>query len=636
VYGIGVFDLVCMMCHQHRWFVLPCLSLQAIVAFSCAAFAQDLLNDNPTYSSFNLALRPYATLPANDNSIVGMTTRAGDSRLYVTTEQGRIYTTNTDTNGNTTAAPWFDVAAAETALGHSINYFTSQTGLQSVAFHPDFDHVGTSGYGKFYTTMLEHPPGSTAGHFYLGDSVRGPSVDADSVLAEWTYDHATGQVVTNSYRELFRVNMPLLDHPIKMAAFNPYAKPGDSDYGLLYVTHGDSNVKESSNDDPQHLDNALGKMIRINPLQSGASRYTIPASNPFAFSNDPAVLKEIYAYGLRNPHTFSFNRDSNNNIDILAGDIGRNNVEEVNLIVGGANYGWPEREGTFVHLQLPDSDPNEGYITGVSALPANEATFGYQFPVAQYDHNAGYSEISTGSAIATGFVIRNGSDPNLNNQLILADFSYRDGLVYHADFDQMLGAVTKLNANDPSRDQLGELTQAVLHKLHLALDQDNNPNTPPHIFDSFLGLLNASRADTRFGEGTLGEMYISSKVNGTIYLVTSSVPLPGDYNHNGVVDAADYLVWRKSWNQTGYQLAADGDGNGVVNMLDYTIWRSHFGQVWLGSGSGSSVGETVGIPEPGTAWMLLIGLATISVSIRRLPRRQFVVLNVIAGLNIEL
>jgi hypothetical protein len=86
------------------------------------------------------------------------------------------------------------------------------------------------------------------------------------------------------------------------------SNPGDGDYGLLYMTHGDSNVKTSPNDDPQHLGNVLGKMIRIDPLQSGANRYTVPPTNPFAGVNDPGVLKDVYAYGFRNPHTFSFNR----------------------------------------------------------------------------------------------------------------------------------------------------------------------------------------------------------------------------------------------------------------------------------------------------------------------------------------
>jgi hypothetical protein len=526
-----------------------------------------------------------------------MTTRTGDSRLYVTTEGGSIYTIDTDATGHKTANEWFDVHNAEISLGHPLFGNFSQLGLQSVAFHPDFDRVGTPGYGKLYTTMLEQRPTDSTGHFYLGDSAHGSNIAEDGVLAEWTYNHQTGQVDTNSYRELFRVNMPILDHPIKQARFNPYSQPGDEDYGLLYMTHGDSNTKESPTDDPQHLGNVLGKMIRINPLQSGSSRYTIPATNPFATSSDPGVLKEIYAYGLRNPHTYSFNRDDQNHIDILAGDIGRNNVEEVDLITSGANYGWPKREGTFVHLQLPDSDPNEGYITGVAPLPANEAANGYTFPVAQYDHNAGYSEINTGSAIASGFVIRNASDPNLHNQLILNDFADRDGLVYHVDFGDMISAVTKLDAGDPQRDQPADLTQAELHKLHLALDADSDPSTPPQIYDNFKSLLNATRSDTRYGEGMLGEMYISSKVNGTIYLVTNSVPLVGDYNHNGQVDAADYVVWRESSGQAGYQLAADGNGDGTVDSTDYDLWRAHFGAVWSApGGGGANAGGAV--PEP--------------------------------------
>jgi hypothetical protein len=592
-----------------RHFALLWLSLQSLVAFSPPASAQDLLNDNPAYSPFNLELRPYATLPLSDRRIIGMTTRLGDTRLYVTTEGGTIYTINIDGGGNTIPVTWFDVGSAQSALGHPLYGNNSQLGLQSVAFHPDFDRVGTLGYGKLYTTMLEHRPANNTGHFYLGDSAAGPGVAADGVLVEWTFNHQANQVETNSYRELFRVNLPMLDHAIKQARFNPYANPGDEDYGLLYLTHGDSNAKESPNDDPQHLGNVLGKMIRINPLQSGADRYTIPPANPFASSNDPGVLKEIYAYGLRNPHTFSFNQDDQNNIRIIVGDIGRNNIEEVNLITPGGNYGWPEREGTFVHLQLPDSDPDEGYITGVSALPTNEVSFGYTFPVAQYDHNAEYSEINTGSAIASGFVIRNGSDPNFHDQLIFNDFSNHDGIVYHADFTEMLNATAVLDVNDPLHDQPSELTQVLLHKLRLSLDHDNNPSTPPQVYDDFPSLLNWPRSDTRYGEGVLGEMYISSKVNGTIYLVSNSMPLIGDYNRDGIVGAADYIIWRNSLGETGYHLPADGDGNGVINATDYDVWRAHFSQNWPASIGAASVnidGSLV-ISEP-TVFLLISGI----------------------------
>jgi hypothetical protein len=197
--------------------------LPASVVFCRLTVAQDLLNDNPTYSAFNLELRPYATLPVDDGRIIGMTTRQGDTRLYVTTEGGSIYTINTDEGGITTPDMWFDVRSAQSALGHPLYGSNSQMGLQSVAFHPDFDHIGTSGYGKLYTTMLEQRPANTAGHLYLGDSAHGSGVAADGVLAEWTFNHLTNQVETNSYRELFRANMPLLDHPIKQARFNLYA-----------------------------------------------------------------------------------------------------------------------------------------------------------------------------------------------------------------------------------------------------------------------------------------------------------------------------------------------------------------------------------------------------------------------------
>ena len=452
-------------------------------------------------------------------------------------------------------------------------------------------------------------------------------------MAEWTYNFQTGQVDGNSYRELFRVNMPLEDHPIKQLKFDPYARPGDEDYGLLYVTHGDSNPQNSPNDDPQDRGDALGKMLRINPLQSGADRYTIPATNPFATSNDPNTLKELFAYGFRNPHTFSFNRDAQGKVRILVGDIGRSNVEEVDLVTAGGNYGWTKREGTFVHKQgtINDVNGDAGYIVGVSALPADEATTGvdaygtrYTYPVAQYDHNSANTEIAddwTGTSIASGFVINNGSDPALQNQLIFNNFAYSTGDVYHTDFNDMLNAVTQLDPNDPTRDQPTDLTQAVKYRVQLALDDDSNPATPPITADDLNDLLGVFRNDARYGEGVLGEMYISTKDSGlrSIYLVTNTVPLPGDYNRDHVVDAADYTVWRDSLGKSGYLLAADGNGDGIVDSLDYSVWQGHFGQVWSVTGSGT--GSAAAVPEPPSLMMLAIGAFTIGIFSGGRPNR---------------
>jgi len=573
--------------------------------------AQDLLNDNPTYSPFNLELRPYVTMPSGSANIISMTTRLGDNKLYVTTQEGNIHAVAPNANGTGTLSTWFDI----NTTGISLSGSSGQLGLQSIAFHPQFDQPGTPGYGKFYTTMLRSVSSGESA-FYLGDSPRGSTVNADGVLAEWSYDHESSTF--GSFRELFRVKMPVYDHPIKQARFNPYSQPGDEDYGLLYVTHGDSAEQHSPGDFPQLLGNALGKMIRIDPLDpdgDGSARYSIPATNPFADSVEPNLLKELYAYGFRNPHNFSFNRDDNGDVHILVGNIGRANVEEIELALPGNNYGWPKREGTFVEKQIPNSDPNAGYITGVDPLPANEVDFDYSFPIAQFDHNTTPGQIASGTSIASGHVIRNGSDPNLENQLIFSNFSQNLSFAYHADFDEMLAAVTKLDADDLNRDEPSELTQAPVHLLHLALDHDNDPNTPVQIYDDFNSLLGQGRNDTRFGEGVFGEMFISTKYSGgLIYLVTNSVPLLGDFNQDRVVNAADYTVWRNSYNVTGYHLAADANGDAKVDAADYDIWKSHFGETW-GSGGGAG---SLAIPEP--ACGALFVLAWILLSFRRVHR----------------
>jgi hypothetical protein len=543
-----------------------------------------------------------------------MTTRPGDARSYITTQEGYVFVLNPNTNGTGSPVQFFNFTSALSAAGRSMSGSSGQQGLQSVAFHPDFNRSGQPGYGKLYTSYLENRPANTSGLNFLGNSASGMGVNVDGVLSEWTFDFDTQQVDSASFRELFRVRMPHYDHPIKQARFNPHAVPGDADYGLLYLTHGDSNVKHSPNDDPLDLANALGKMLRIDPLQSGSDRYTIPDSNPFADSSDPSLLKEIYAYGFRNPHTYSFNEDDEGHVHILAGDIGRNNIEEINLILPGANYGWTEREGTFVHLQSPDSDPSAGYITGVAPLPSNEATLRLTYPVAQYDHDSDYSEVSSGNAVATGHVIRNGSDPALRDQFIFTDFSRRTvNNSYHTDFNEMLAAVTQLEADDPSRDEPAELTQAVIHGLPLALDHDGNSGTPAQLYDDFLTLLQGTtspftnRTDIRFGEGPFGEMYVTSKVNGRIYLVTNSVPVPGDFDADGAVTGRDFLVWQREIGDTGGQSPADANRDDVVDAADLAIWTEHYGQVY-----GVAQLAASAVPEPATALQFAAAMLAIA------------------------
>ena len=82
------------------------------------------------------------------------------------------------------------------------------------------------------------------------------------------------------------------------------------------------------------------------------------------------------------------------------------------------------------------------------------------------------------------------------------------------------------------------------------------------------------------------------------------VGLTGDYNLNGIVDGADYVVWRNSQGQTGVGLAADGDFDGQITVADYGVWRSRFGQTVPGSGAGAT--DAV-VPEPASLVLLLAG-----------------------------
>jgi glucose/arabinose dehydrogenase len=601
---------------------LACLMVIVVcgLASSVHTAEQDLLNDPLNFSGTTLHIRPYAALPNGFNDIIGMTHRPDDTRMYVTASEGTIFAINDNGAGTTSAVPWFNASAAlQAATGRSMSGDTGQRGLQSVAFHPDFGNAGTQGYGKLYTTMLENRPANPASPAfkYLGNSTYGNG-GGDGVLAEWTYNHGTGQVNANSYRELFRVNMPNYDHPIKQAKFNPYAQPGDEDYGLLYMTHGDSNNQDSLNNDPQDLGDVLGKMIRINPLQSGANRYTIPATNPFASSVIPNVLKEVYAYGMRNPHTFSFNPDDQGGIHILVGDIGRDNIEEVNLVQPGHNYGWGKREGTFVHLQKIAPHVDSGYILGVDDLPANEATVGidgygtrYTYPVAQWDHNGADVDVGadwwTGNSIATSFVVQNGSDPALHNQFIHLNFASNHGDVYHNDFDAILNAVTQLNPSDPSRDEPGELTQAENFRLHISYDDDNNPTTTPQLTDDFNRVFdpNWARSDARFAAGLLGEMYISSKWDGRVYIVTNSIPYNADFDDDGDVDGRDFLIWQRNFNtDDGYGSMGDANHDGLVNDQDLAIWQDQYGT------QSPPLSASTAIPEPTSLTLvLLIGVS---------------------------
>ncbi|HUU32815.1 MAG TPA: PQQ-dependent sugar dehydrogenase, partial [Vicinamibacterales bacterium] len=262
----------------------------------------------------------------------------GTGRRFVVDQNGIIYQIHADDSYSV----FLDVAAATDLVADQ-----GQRGLSSAAFHPDHHGVGAPGEGRFYTSS-QHPADVTPDFPLPG----GAFAVHHSVVYEWlAYANDPDAIDPTSARVLLRIAEAYGDHNMGQIAFDPNPGPADPDYGLLYIAMGDGgNVCcPRPSVDPlyvgQDLTSPLGAMLRIDPLESGSDPYTIPLANVFAADGDPNTLGEIWAYGLRNPHRFSW--DEGGTGRMLISDIGQANVEEINLGANGANFGWSEREGPY-------------------------------------------------------------------------------------------------------------------------------------------------------------------------------------------------------------------------------------------------------------------------------------------------
>jgi len=468
---------------------LPTISDDQQVSWSFAA----------TPSGLEVHIQPFVEMPLASN---GQPARWNDlssfgDRLFAVDEQdGRVYEI-TDRR----ATLWFDISnAVQSQTGRALDISnTFHGGVRGIAFHPDF-----ATNGKFYASLMEQRPDNTELHKYISDD---SAIDADGVLVEWTADTTTYTIEPASYREVFRVGVPQYDHPIKQIAFNQNTNAGESDFGHLYIAHGDGSIA-STLAGTGLGNNALGKIMRIDPLQGGSENYSIPADNPFI--SDTSLPAEVFSYGHRNPHHLAFSKDGH----LMTTEAGRDNIEEVNLVENGQNYGWSQREGAYVHLDTG----NLG--AGISALPEDDAINGFTYPVVQFGHTGSLGTEFTGQSLGGGHVVENGSP--LDGQFFYIDFP-KSGILFHSALDDMLQANTK---GAPET-----LSSAQSFIATVKFDHDSNPDTAAldndlkQIVQSASGYVNLNdRVDVRIEQGPNGIMYMMSKRNNMIYLVTSSLP----------------------------------------------------------------------------------------------------------------
>lgn len=413
----------------------------------------------------------------------------GTGRVFVNDLRGPLYCWS-----GASVTLWLDLAVAFPSLSTAPGL---ATGFVSFAFHPDF-----ATNGRFYTVHTE-VAGATPPNLWPALPT---AIAQHSVLSEFQASDPGAAVFSGTHRELMRVAAPHRFHNLGEIGFDPSQAPGDPEYGLLYVGAGDfGSVASGQPGQLQRLDTVLGTILRIDPLAGPFWRggffydYGIPAGNPFASDADPATWGEIYAYGVRNAHRLVWDPAGEGTLFVT--DVGEENLEEIDLVSPGRNFGWPLREGTFA--LDPSIDPGV-----VFALPPGDA--GSVYPAAQYDH-------AEGRAIAGGVIARGAGVPALEGRFVTGDIV--EGRLFYAD----VAALESADDGDPA-------TLAPLHRLHL--ERAGEPATLQGVVDAALGSPGISRVDLRLARGPGGEVLVLTKQDGYVRRIATApsavpaMPLP--------------------------------------------------------------------------------------------------------------
>ncbi len=306
----------------------------------------------------------------------------GSSDLYVANQRGDIVIVR---DGSPLPTPFLDLGT--TGLNRvGFPSRDSERGLLGLAFHPDYESNGR--FFVYYTTRTP----------------------LRNVVAEYTRS-AVAEVANTTETRLIDVPDRANNHNGGGLAFGPD--------GFLYVAMGDEGVRDDTYDNAQDLSSAFGKLHRLD-VDNGPT--FAAAGNPFTGAGQ---VPTIWAYGLRNPFRFSFDRATG---DLWIGDVGQDAWEEIDFqpasSIGGENYGWPALEGTHRNTARTDVP-----------VPASHVE-----PVFEYPHFG--SEIVTGfvCAVTGGYVYRGTAIPGLQGWYIFADYCARSVVAFRYCDGSVMGA----------------------------------------------------------------------------------------------------------------------------------------------------------------------------------------------------
>jgi hypothetical protein len=386
-------------------------------------------------------------------------------------------------------------------------YNRLESGFIGFDFHPEF-----AKNGLFYTVHGERAMGNPAKLNFIPPGYTEKDVTYHNVITEWHAKNPAANTFEGTRRELLRVAHVVMNltHPFGFVGFNPTAKPGSPDYGLLYTSGSDtgfSNGGGPNANNPsqtQRLDSVITAILRIDPRSPSVSKgtkglgdYTIPPGNKFAADNDPKTLGEIYAYGFRNAHRMSWDLADGT---MYASDIGMNQIEEVNIVRNGENYGWMKREGYWENGMIRPGGALDQLFTLPAEILDGRKKDEFTYPVAIYDHDEG-------QAVSGGFAYH-GRIAALRDKFIFGDV--QRGRVFASD----LAELKKADDGVPQ-------TVAPVQEIQLFVRDASGNRTDvslPELITKAMGT-KLPRADLHISQSRDGELFVTSRQDGWIRML---------------------------------------------------------------------------------------------------------------------
>jgi hypothetical protein len=491
--------------------------LLAIALLAAAASLHAQITSNPIAASIEkrglrVELRDLVRLPDTRSMIppkqdvdpagwarVSFVRDSPDGRRFANDSRGILYLIGAD---NKQLTPYLNIAP----MFPYAQYGRLESGLIGFDFHPEF-----AKNGLFYTVHSERARDNPAKPDFIPPGYGAADVTYHNIISEWHAANPAASTFKGTRRELLRIAHVVmnLSHPVGSVDFNPTAKPGSEDYGLLYTSGSDlgfSNGGGPNANNPgqtQRLDSLITAILRIDPRSPSVTRgtrglgdYTIPPSNKFAADGDPKTLGEIYAYGFRNAHRLSWDPADGT---MFASDIGMNHIEELNIVRNGENYGWMKREGLYENgMTRPGGALNQLFTLPPEILDGSKKD-GFTYPVAMYDHDEGV-------AISGGFTY-NGRIAALRGTFVFGDVAR--GRLFASD----IAALKKADDGIPS-------TVAPIEEIQLFVREGTRETDI-----SFQDLVNRTmgtklnRADLHIGRSRDGELFITSRQDGFIRML---------------------------------------------------------------------------------------------------------------------